>query len=160
MKKNTALLIIDLQKGFRPSPKLVDGILKRATNYPTIVATQFVNGNNLYRSVLRYRKRTKQEIHLVQIPEKTKVFKKKGYGLPPGLVAYLKRKNITQVDVAGLETDACVLAAMFSLWDAGIRPRLLEALTSTPDAKLKKAARVIVERNFGSLNTRHPMSGI
>lgn len=148
MKRNTALLIIDLQEGFRPSPKMVSRILKRAKNYPVVVATQFVNGNALYQKVLRYRARTRQEMRLAQLPESAKVFKKKGYGLPATLIAFLKKRQVTHVDVAGLETDACVLSAMFSLWDAGIRPRLFEDLTSTPNAKLKNAARTIIERNL------------
>jgi len=149
MGKNRALLIIDLQEGFNPSAKLIKGILKRAQNYSMVVATQFTNGNPLYQRVLQCPRFTKKESALIPLPEKAKVFKKTGYGLPRALIRYLKNKKITRVDIGGLETDACVLAALFDLWDAGIQPRLLRTLSSARSKKLQKAAHLISKRNFG-----------
>ena len=60
--KTTALLIIDLQKGFNPTQKMVGGILKKARSYDTIIATKFVNGNPLFKRVLKYPDLTKMSV--------------------------------------------------------------------------------------------------
>lgn len=150
MKENTALLIIDLQQGFNPTEKMIDNFLHKSKDYQTIVATQFINGNKLFQRVLKHPIFSSQELVFADLPKKVKVFKKTGYGLPHSLIRYLKNKKITHVDIGGLETDACVLAAMFNLWDAGIQPRLLKNLTTTRNVKLKKSALLISKRNFGS----------
>lgn len=148
MKK--ALLIIDLQKGFDPTDEMVSGFLEKAKQYEVIVATKFVNGNSLYQTVLDYPEVNTEEGELAPLPEGTKIFEKTGYGLPTELLQYLKENSVTNVDIGGLETDACVLAAMYDLWDAEIQPTLLKDLATTPDSELQKAAHLIAKRNFSS----------
>lgn len=147
---NKALLIIDLQKGFGPSEEMVNGFLEKAKEYEVTVATKFVNGNSLYQTVLNYPELSEEEMELAQLPDGTKVFEKKGYGLPIELLNYLKDNNVSRVDIGGLETDACVLAAMYDLWDVEIQPNLLKDLTSTPDQDIYNAALLITKRNLGT----------
>ena len=148
--KTTALLIIDLQKGFNPTEKMVGGILKKARSYDTIIATKFVNGNPLFKRVLKYPDLTKEGLKLEELPKGTKIFKKTGYGLSQPILNFLKRRGIKRVDVCGLETDACIVASMYNLWDAGIRPVLVKELSATPSRKFENAALVISKRNFAS----------
>jgi len=124
--------------------------LERAKEYDIIVATKFVNGNPLYQTALDYPKLSEEEIELARLPEGTKVFEKSGYGLPVELIQYLKDNTVSKVDVGGLETDACVLAALYDLWDAEIQPALLKDLTSTPDQDMYNAVSLIAKRNFGT----------
>ena len=150
MKGNIALLIVDLQAGFNPTKKLIQGILKKAREYPIVVATRFAKGNSLYKKVLGHSDFKKKDFALAGLPKRAKVFKKTGYGLPRALLKYLKKHSITRVDVCGLQTDACVLAAMYDLWDSEIQPKLLRNLSATVSSKMKNAALVIVRRNFKS----------
>jgi len=145
---NKVLIIIDLQVSFSPSNDLVARINEIARNYSTVIATQFVNGNELFQTVLQYPKLSESECKLVSLPESIKVFKKTGYGLPVDLITLLKSNSVVEVDICGLETDACVLASMYNLWDAGIQPHLLKEVTVTRDQELQNASCVILQRNF------------
>jgi nicotinamidase-related amidase len=57
-----------------------------------------------------------------------RVFTKHGYLPPRELVTHLRRKRVRQVYVCGVQSDTCVLAAGFVLFDAGLRPTLLADL--------------------------------
>lgn len=150
MHTNTALVIVDLQNGFHPSDELIEKISESIQPYETVIATKFVNGNPLFQKILNYPELSKEEMELMDYPASVKIFEKTGYGLPRELIAYLKDKKISIVHVCGLETDACVLAAMYSLWDAEIQPILLKDLSFTPDAKVCESAELISKRNFGN----------
>jgi nicotinamidase-related amidase len=148
------LLIIDLQKGFGPTEELVRNISEHAKNYDTVVATQFMNGNKLFyelnQNFFGHSELTEEQLSLVALPANTKIFPKTGYGLPDEMIDYLKAEHIDAVDVCGLETDACVMAAMFNLWDAEIKPNLLRELTATVDTATQEASLLISKKNFGS----------
>lgn len=71
-----------------------------------------------------------------------------GYGLPPQQVERLKHYHT--VYVCGADTDACVLAACFNLWDAGIRPFVLaDYCLSSGEEDFHNMALKIMERQFG-----------
>ncbi len=148
------LLIIDLQIGFGPTEELVKKISEHAKNYDTVVATQFMNGNKLFYKLnedfFGHPELTEEQLRLAALPTNTKIFAKSGYGLPKEMIDYFKEENINEVDVCGLETDACVMAAMFNLWDAEIKPNLLKELTATVDTATQEASLLISKKNFGS----------
>jgi nicotinamidase-related amidase len=48
------------------------------------------------------------------------VIRKAGYGLKARDLRRLKNAGVTRAIVCGVDTDACVLGVMFSLFDAGI----------------------------------------
>lgn len=57
-----------------------------------------------------------------------KVFRKHGYLPPRELVTHLLQRKVTRVFVCGLQTETCVLAAGFALFDAGLKPTLVADL--------------------------------
>jgi nicotinamidase-related amidase len=143
------LVIIDLQKGFNPSKKLVEDIIKESKKYSIVVATKFINGNGLFKKMPQFKKLNKADLNLYDLPEQTEVFEKDGYAISDELIKYLKSKKVTKVDICGLETDACVLASAYKFWDAGIEPNILYELTQTSSPALQKATKLISKRNFG-----------
>ncbi len=66
----------------------------------------------------------------------------------------LKHNQVSEVDLCGFDTDCCVLATAYDLFDAGIKPVVLENLTwSTSKENLHKAAIQMIERNVGFIET-------
>lgn len=147
-----ALLIIDLQKGFDPSDEIQQEILSIAPTYDVVVATKFENGNPLFRSVRNCDDLTAEEMELCELPATATVFKKTGFGLPVEVIEYLKHNGVMTVDVVGYQTEACVLACVFQLWDAEITPVVLEHLVGTREKYQHhhERALAIMRRNFGT----------
>ena len=54
---------------------------------------------------------------------------KHGYAPTSATIAHLKSLNPERVLVCGIQTDTCVLAAGFALFDAGLTPTLIADLT-------------------------------
>jgi nicotinamidase-related amidase len=81
-----------------------------------------------------------------------KVFIKHGYLPPPDLIPHLSSLDVERVLVCGLQTDTCVLAAGFALFDAGLHPTLLSWLTvgSSLDRSGELGAR-LWRHHFGSV---------
>ncbi len=69
------------------------------------------------------------------------------YGLSMPQIRRLKERNISRVTVCGLDTDACVMAVMFSLFDAGIECHLKEDLCWSSSG-LHDAAMSIIREQF------------
>lgn len=153
----TALIIVDLQRGFKLSRALVTRIARRRQDpsFHLTVFTRFENpAGSLYRSELDYDEMVpgSTETELLLAPTKRDwVIIKETYGLPAALIRRLRRNGITHVELCGVDTDACVLAAMFTLFDAGIVVRVDASLTS---GRLKRSARPIMLRQFGSKSYR------
>ncbi len=62
----------------------------------------------------------------------------------------LRQNNISDVDLCGFDTDCCVLATAYDLFDQGIKPVVLENLTwSTSKEKLHAPALKMLVRNVG-----------
>lgn len=88
------------------------------------------------------------ETELLLSPERGDlVFKKETYGLDRSHVRQLKARGIRQVTVCGLDTDACVLGVMFSLFDAGIECHLKENKCWSSSG-LHQAALKIIRQQF------------
>lgn len=65
------------------------------------------------------------------------------------------KSTITKEDVilvCGAETDACVLATCFSLFDNGYSFKVISDLCFTKNEELQQAALTIMKRNFGKNN--------
>ena len=68
----------------------------------------------------------------------------------PEIRSGLKEHNVSSVDLCGFDTDCCVLATAYDLFDEGVKPVVLENLTwSTSKEKLHKPALQMLERNIG-----------
>lgn len=62
----------------------------------------------------------------------------------------LHQNKILEVDLCGFDTDCCVLATAYDLFDQGIKPVVLENLTwSTSKEKLHAPAMKMLLRNVG-----------
>lgn len=140
------LLIVDLQTGFHPPGSLVDEIRAYAGQFDVVVQTQFQNTEgSLYRTVLG-RNGDGGEL-LLSIPGAI-ILKKLGYGLTQRQLTAIASLECDEWSICGLETDACVMACAYSLWDAGIAPRIIGELCASP---LHGAGMSVLSRQFGSL---------
>lgn len=62
----------------------------------------------------------------------------------------LRQNKISEVDLCGFDTDCCVLATAYDLFDQGIKPVVLENITwSTSKEKLHGPALKMLLRNIG-----------
>lgn len=155
--KPEALLVIDVQYGF----------LKRGADAAVPLITELVESwpaEHLY--YLRYRNfpgssftkhvdwhdcMTSDSANIVKevYREGCKIFEHYGYAPPPEAISSLKKYKT--VGLCGLDTDACVMAATFALWDAEIRPVVLaQYCASSGGPPLHEAALGLMMRQFGA----------
>jgi nicotinamidase-related amidase len=141
--RKAGLLIVDAQVGFSPSQDLLTRIKAATSEYRTVAMTRFTNQpNSLFRTVLDWHD-DGGDLAL-QVPGAV-ILEKSGYGLTSAHIDTI-RALCGEWDLCGLETDACVLACAFSMWDAGIRPIILYDLCASP---LHCEAMAVASRQFG-----------
>ena len=121
------LIIVDLQKAFPPPPEFVERVRKYARRFPRRIFTRFVNpAGSLFRTKLKQRccSPGTRDTELLIEPERGDiVLSKQGYGLSAAAIRRLRKMRVKRATVVGIDTDACVLGVMFSLFDAGIVAR-------------------------------------
>jgi nicotinamidase-related amidase len=147
------VVIVDLQRAFDVPPKLVERIRRYVRRFHCRVFTRFENlPGSLFRSELKQKccgPGTPDTELLIAPKEGDLVFVKHGYGLDPKYIAQLKRRGIRRVTVCGIDTDACVLGVMFSLFDAGIECHVKQDMCwSSTGARLHRAGMAIIEQQF------------
>lgn len=132
MSPHHAVMIVDVQRAFEPPPAFVDKVRRYARRFSCRVFTQFINPpGSMFRRVLKEKGSLPgtSETDLLILPEpEDLIFKKDSYGLKSAHLRQLKARKIKELTVCGLDTDACVLGVMFSLFDAGIACHLKEDL--------------------------------
>ena len=120
------LLIIDIQSTFNPPNWLIQ---KLNTLLPSVtsIATIELHDELIvpFESQLNW---APSEYDECPLPV-DKVFIKYGYSPTDELINYLKSLKVKNVYVCGIQTDTCVLAAGFKLFDAGLFPCLVTDLT-------------------------------
>ncbi|MDW9405262.1 isochorismatase family protein [Pseudomonas soli] len=120
------LLIVDVQSTFSPSEKLVDGIRVLSAHIPTIASVELHDEQvTPFQRQLGWHPASED----VALVEADKVFVKHGYGQSAETLDYIKSLGVERVLVCGLQTETCVLAAGFALFDAGLTPTLVTDLT-------------------------------
>lgn len=68
----------------------------------------------------------------------------------PPVLRLLKQHQVTEVHLCGFDTDCCLLATAYDLFDLGIKPAIFNNLSwSTSKDKLHSAALKMIERNIG-----------
>lgn len=68
----------------------------------------------------------------------------------PAIKKGLQKSGIGEVDLCGFDTDCCVLATAYDVFDQGIKPVVLENLTwSTSEEELHVPALQMISRNIG-----------
>lgn len=154
MRHPSWLVIVDLQKAFPPPPAFVAAVRSYAKRFDRRIFTRFVNPRgSLFRRKLKQRccAPGSTDTEFLIPPEKNDiVLTKDGYGLRPADLRRLRRMGIREVTVCGIDTDACVLGVMFSLFDAGISCRA-KAKYCRSSAGLHQPALRIIEEQFEPL---------
>lgn len=146
-----ALLIVDVQSTFSPSEKLVNGIRALSANIPAIASIELHDEQvTPFQRQLGWHPAS-DDIALVEADQ---VFVKHGYGQSPEAIAYLKGLGVERVLVCGLQTETCVLAAGFALFDAGLCPTLVTDLTM--GSSLDRSGQIGIDlwkHHFGQVTT-------
>lgn len=120
------LLAIDVQLTFAPPEWLVNGISSLAQRLPTIASIELHD-----ESVTPFHQQLGWSPAIADrsLVAAEKVFIKHGYLQTPETINYIRGLEVDRVLVCGIQTDTCVLAAGFALFDAGLTPTLITDLT-------------------------------
>lgn len=120
------LLIVDVQSTFSPPEWLVDGVRALSERILTIASVELHDERiTPFEKQLGWHPAAEDEC-LVEVD---RVFVKHGYGQTAETIEYIKQLGVERVLVCGIQTDTCVLAAGFALFDAGLTPTLVTDLT-------------------------------
>ncbi len=152
MKPHRALLIVDVQKAFAPPPKFVARLWRYSRHFPCRIFTRYTNPfGSLARKVLKQKccapGSSDTELLIEPCAGDVVLNKPARYGLSPAQIRQFRRRGIKRVTVCGLDTDACVLGVMFSLFDAGIECHLKETMCWSSSG-LHKSAVAITRKQF------------
>lgn len=144
-------MIVDVQRAFEPPQEFVEKLRRYSRRFPCRIYTRYLNpAGSLFRKILKQNScapgSIESELLLRPGPEDL-VIAKAGYGLKPATLRRLHRRKITHVTVCGLDTDACVLGVMFSLFDAGIVCHLKEDMCWSSSG-LHQPALMIIRAQF------------
>lgn len=88
---------------------------------------------------------------LLEFSNKNNTFSRTAYSVfkSKKLVKFLKENNIEEITLAGLDTDACVLASAYDAFDLGFKVSINEKLSgSTQGISFHKKAVDILKRNI------------
>ncbi|MCW2271919.1 isochorismatase family protein [Pseudomonas sp. JUb96] len=120
------LLIVDVQSTFSPPEWLVDGVRALSARMPAVASVELHDEQiTPFEKQLGWHPAAEDE----SLVEADQVFIKHGYGQSAEAIAYLKQLGVERVLVCGIQTETCVLAAGFALFDAGLNPTLITDLT-------------------------------
>ena len=145
MAPHRCLVIVDVQRAFDPPPAYLKKLERYSRPFPCRVFTRFINpAASPFQRFLKRRAcapGTAECQLLLPVRKGDLVLDKAGkYGLSQAQIRKLKRRGIRKVVVCGLDTDACVLGVMFSLFDGGIechlKPQMCRSSTGLHSAAL------------------------
>jgi len=150
MNPHRALLIVDVQRAFAPPPRFVRKLARYSRRFPCRVFTRYLNpAGSMFRRALKQTccapGSPDTELLLPPAPGDI-VIDKAGYGLQPADLRRLHRRKIKKITVCGLDTDACVLGVMFSLFDSGIECHLKEDMCWSSSGLHRPAVAIIREQ--------------
>ena len=126
VNKKQVLYVVDLQESFSPPDWLIKGAQKLADKFPSIATVERHDEKIVpFHGQLGWNPNT-DDRSLVKVD---KEFVKHGYTPTLEIMQYLNSLELERVLVCGMQTETCVLAAGFQLFDAGLQPTLVEDLT-------------------------------
>lgn len=156
------LLIVDVQSGFineftHHIPQRIVRLLESG-EYKPLLFTRFVNEpDGPYQRFLKWHSCDREpETNLVPELEPHAqpdlVFSKPGLcGLPDKLAYYLKKQEIGQIFIVGIDTDMCVLKIAMDIFDIGIEPIVFtDCCASTAGLQAHLAGLAVLSRNIGA----------
>jgi nicotinamidase-related amidase len=119
-----AIIIVDLQKAFPVPADIIRKIEQRSRDFPRRVFTKFLNQpDSLFcRKLKRMSCLPGAEERELLLPPNSNdiVLDKTGYGFTAEQIERLRQAGIKKALICGVDTDACVLGVVFTLFDAGI----------------------------------------
>lgn len=145
------LLIIDVQEPFlsehtRGVPAFLQELLAREP-FDLVLQSCWQNEpGSRYETQLAYDK-GREANPLLHIPGERVLIRSTYSAVNDDLRRLLQRDDA--VYVAGLETDACVLATLFDLWDEGYSFRVYRQGVGTNRPDLAQPALALIRRQFG-----------
>lgn len=158
MHRPASLLVIDVQFGFmrngadRVVPEIRNLVslydpaqvyYLRYRNHPGSLFTKHLNWHEMM---------TSDQSALVPdvlTPEPV-IFDHYGYSPPPEMIERLRGDGVREIGICGVDTDACVMAALFALWDHDIRPIVPSSYCfSSGGENMHRAALDMMLRQFG-----------
>lgn len=164
MATKKALIIIDAQKGFlnklteKTFHRIREFIKRHKNNYELLVFTKYINheNSNFVRN-LKWRgfmndKQTDLVDELKEFVSNKNLFVKDTYGsfVDKKLLDVLKKHGIEQVELAGFDTENCVLTFARDAFDRGMSVIVYKNLSASHSSpKLHKAALEIIKENIG-----------
>jgi nicotinamidase-related amidase len=155
------LLVVDVQTGFiNDYTRHVPGRIKRLIelgDYSPVLFTLFINTpESPYQRLLDWHAcagppDTELVDELVPLAAEGNVFSKLGFtGVTDELASRLRRDNVSQLSVVGIDTDMCVLKIAMDCFDLGIEPVVLaDCCASTAGLQAHLAGLAILSRNIG-----------
>jgi nicotinamidase-related amidase len=164
MKK--ALIIIDVQKGFinkltsKIPLKIRNFILEHKDDYAKIIFTKYINHKNsnfvknLNWTGFMDDKQTAVVDELQEFVNKDNLYTKDTYGifLDDKLIKYLRKNKIKQVEIAGMDTENCVLTFARDAFDRDFKVVVFKNLSASHSSlHLHKSALEIIEKNIGDV---------
>ena len=151
MSPHRALFIVDVQRAFDPPPAFPRKLERYSRRFPCRIFTRYVNpAGSAFRRLLKQKccapGSADTELLLSPAEGDLVIDKVARYGLTPAQIRTLKRRKIQCVTVCGLDTDACVLGVMFSLFDNGIECHLKEDMCWSSSGLHRPAVKIIREQ--------------
>jgi nicotinamidase-related amidase len=158
------LVVVDLQRDFiNPRTEHLPARVEELTGtYPRVIATRFVNApGSLWVTEVGCEK-CMRDTPGAELAFTSRapliVIDKDGYGVLGAALAPMRRalreagcRRGAEIDVCGVDTDACVLKTALDLFDLGYRPRILiDACASGNGDEYHRLAAAIIKRQLGS----------
>ena len=155
---NSILVIVDLQNGFinsktRQVIKKIETAKKRL-EYSTCIFTKFSNSDTTaFSRFLHWNRLVTPDEQRIAIPisETDIIVDKTTYSASVhDLKKLIDIQNVDNAYICGVDTDGCVLATAFALFDLGIKPSIIiDACASNGGMEYHRAAELIMRRSFG-----------
>lgn len=155
------MLIVDAQRGFINSntEKVLNVIndSRKLLNYEICVYTKFFNSQKTSFSKIlnwnRFQSKDEQEL-ILPVYDNDIILDKNSYSaVTCNLKKIIADGQYDNVYLCGLDTDSCVLATAFDLFDIGVKPTIIiDGCASSGGYSYHAAAELIMRRSFGNDN--------
>jgi len=153
------IILIDVQKGFISSEteyvvERIGDLLKRE-HFDKIIATQFVNAEGSpYRRFIKWDKLSgppETDVADVVKENADRIFVKNIYSaVNDDVLAYLKKNNISEILLAGIDTDCCILKTAADFFEMGMDAKVLAYYTASNGGKESRYAAIrVLKRMIG-----------
>jgi len=153
------IILIDVQEGFISSEteyvvKRIEELLRRE-KFDKVIATQFINAEGSpYRRFIKWDMLSgppETDVHDAVKKRADRIFVKNVYSAASDEVLdYLKKNEITEIFLAGIDTDCCVLKTAADFFEMNMDAKVLSYYTASNGGKESRYAAVrVLKRMIG-----------